>query len=102
MTDTERSTVPSEPRAAIDTLVDHLSSTGERPVPPATNRWLGEAEAVARDAASEGLDGDTRQKRIRQTADLLASADKTGDDTADSHIEAAKQCCRVVLEDDRL
>ena len=96
------SRVPTDPRAAVDALADHLTATAERPVAPATNRWLGEAEAVARDAASEGLDTETRRKRVRQAADLLASAAETGDEIADEHIEAAEQCCRVVLGDDGL
>lgn len=100
MTDDEISAVPTEPQAAVDALADHLSATGERPVPPATNRWLGEAEAVARDAASDGLDNKTRRKRVQQAADLLDSADETGDEIADSHIDAAKQCCQVVLDSD--
>lgn len=90
--------VPTDPRAAVDALVDHLATTGERPVPPATNRWLGEAEAVARDAATDGLDSETRRKRVRQAAELLASAEATGDERADRHIEAAKQCCRGILD----
>ena len=92
--------VPAEPGAAVDALTDHLTATAERPVPPATNRWLGEAEAVARDAASEGLDSETRRKRVRQVVDLLDSAAETGDETADRHIAAAEQCCRVVLDSD--
>ncbi|MFD1640679.1 hypothetical protein [Halohasta litorea] len=94
--------IPTDPRAAVDALADHLTATAERPVPPATNRWLGEAEAVARDGASEGLDPETRRKRVRQAADLLESAAETGDEIADDHIEAAKQCCRVVLDGDGL
>ncbi|WP_253737835.1 hypothetical protein [Halohasta salina] len=92
--------VPDEPRAAVDALAAHLTATAERPVPPATNRWLGEAEAIARDAASEGLDSETRRKRVQQAADLLDSAAETGDETADRHIAAAEQCCRVVLDSD--
>jgi len=99
---TDPSRVPTDPRAAVDALADHLTATAERPVPPATNRWLGEAEAVARDGASEGLDTETRRKRVRQAADLLESAAETGDEVADEHIEAAKRCCRVVLDDDGL
>ena len=94
--------VPAEPDAAVDALADHLIATAERPVPPATNRWLGEAEAVARDAASDGLDSETRRKRVRQAATLLESADETGDETADQHIEAATACCQVVLDADEL
>jgi hypothetical protein len=99
MTDSGIPEVPSEPRAAVDALVDHLSTTGERPVPPATNRWLGEAEAVARDAATDGLDTETREKRVRQAADLLDSAAETSDEIADKHIKAARECCRVVLDE---
>ena len=94
---TDETDVPTEPRAAVDALAEHLTATAERPIPPATNRWLGEAEAVARDAASDDLDSSTRQKRVRQVATLLESADKTDDLVADQHIEAAIECCRVVL-----
>ena len=90
--------VPDDPDAAVDALAEHLIATADRPVPPATNRWLGEAEAVARDAASDGLDAETRDKRVRQVQGLLESADETGDEVADSHIAAAAACCRVVIE----
>jgi len=90
--------VPDDPADAVEALADHLIATADRPVPPATNRWLGEAEAVARDAASDGLDTDTRDKRVQQVQELLASADDTGDEIADSHIEAAAACCRTILD----
>lgn len=96
---TDETHVPTEPQAAVDALANHLTATADRPVPPATNRWLGEAEAVALDAATDGLDSETRRKRVRQTADLLASADATGDEIADRHIEAAIECCDVILRD---
>lgn len=99
MTDDETVDVPTEPQAAVEALADHLSATAERPIPPATNRWLGEAEAVARDGATEGLDTETRRKRVRQVFELLESAEKTGDEVADNHIEAAEQCCQVFLTD---
>ncbi|MFW5956603.1 MAG: hypothetical protein ACOCQY_04290 [Halorhabdus sp.] len=89
--------VPTEPRAAVDALATHLTATADRPVPPATNRWLGEAEAVARDAASDNIDSQTRKKRVRQVVTLLESADETDDVVADRHIEAAIECCQVVL-----
>lgn len=94
---TDEFDVPTEPRAAADALATHLTATADRPVPPATNRWLGEAEAVARDATSDDLDAQTRRKRVRQVASLLDSADETDDPVADRHIEAAIGCCRVVL-----
>ena len=97
---TDEIDIPTEPRVAVDALATHLTATADRPVPPATNRWLGEAEAVARDATSNDLDAETRQKRVRQVATLLESADETDDVVADHHIEAAIQCCRVVLADE--
>ncbi|RLM70516.1 hypothetical protein [Halorubrum sp. Atlit-26R] len=97
---TDEIDIPTEPRAAVDALATHLTATADRPVPPATNRWLGEAEAVARDATSDDLDTQTRRKRVRQVATLLESADETGDAVADRHIEAAIECCRVVLADE--
>jgi len=99
---TDEVEIPTEPAAAVDALAEHLTATADRPVPPATNRWLGEAEAVARDAASDDLDSQTRRKRVRQVATLLESADETDDVVADRHIEAAIQCCQVVLADDEL
>ena len=94
---TDEINIPTEPQAAVDALANHLTATADRPVPPATNRWLGEAEAVARDATGDDLDRPTRQKRVRQVATLLGSADKADDVVADRHIEAAIECCRVVL-----
>lgn len=90
---------PTDPDTAVEKLSEHLIATADRPVPPATNRWLGEAEAVARDAASDGIDAATRRKRVQQVATLLSEADTTGDDIADDHIAAAEACCQVVLAD---
>ena len=97
---TDEIDIPTEPGAAVDALATHLTATADRPVPPATNRWLGEAEAVARDATSDDLDTQTRRKRVRQVATLLESADKTDDVVADRHIEAAIECCQVILTDE--
>ena len=94
---TDKTDVPSEVTVAVDALADHLTATADRPVPPSTNRWLSEAEAVARGAASESH---VRRKRVQQTADLLESADKTGDKVADRCIEAAIECCQVILDSD--
>lgn len=89
---------PDDPAAASNALAAHLTATAERPIPPATNRWLGEAEAVARDAASEDIDPATRRQRVQQVAALLDEAEATGDDTADSHIADARACCQVILD----
>ena len=99
---TDEIDIPTEPKAAVEALANHLTATADRPVPPATNRWLGEAEAVARDATSDDLDSSTRQKRVRQVATLLESADETDDEVANRHIQAAIKCCQVVLSDESL
>ncbi len=91
-------TPPEDPAAASDALAAHLAATAERPIPPATNRWLGEAEAVAQDAASDDIDPATRRQRVQQVAGLLAEADATGDESADEHIAAARACCQVMLD----
>jgi len=91
-------TPPADPAAASDALAAHLTATAERPIPPATNRWLGEAEAVARDAASDDIDPATRRQRVQQVASLLAEADATGDETADKHIADARTCCQAILD----
>ena len=89
---------PEDPAAASDALAAHLTATAERPIPPATNRWLGEAEAVARDAASDDIDPATRRRRVQQVAALLAEAESTGDNRADDHIASADACCQVILD----
>lgn len=97
---TDEIDIPTEPQAAVEALANHLTATADRPVPPATNRWLGEAEAVARDATSDDLDSSIRKKRVRQVATLLESADETDDEVANCHIQAAIECCQVVLADE--
>jgi len=89
---------PEDPAAASNALAAHLAATAERPIPPATNRWLGEAEAVAQDAASDDIDPATRRRRVQQVAALLAEAEATGDDTADKHIAGARACYQVILD----
>lgn len=83
----------------VSSLADHLTATASRPVDPKTNRWLGEAEAVARDAAESDLDAETTRERVRHVARLLREADETGDDEADAHVARARECCRAVLDE---
>jgi hypothetical protein len=68
----------------------HLAATAELPVPTAESRWLGEAEAVAADAARGDADEAVVEKRVRQVADLLAHVDETGVPEADEHVAAAR------------
>jgi hypothetical protein len=73
-----------------DDLHDHLAATAELPVPVDESRWLGEAEAVAADAARGHADEAVVAKRVRQVADLLDHVDETGVPEADEHVAAAR------------
>lgn len=72
-------------------LHEHLAATAERPVETGASRWLGEAEAVARDAAGDGVPEAAVAKRVGQVVELLANVDDTGDDEADDHVAAARE-----------
>lgn len=79
---------------AVRDLHEHLERTAELPIDPRTNRWLGEAEAVARDAATSDLDAETTRRRVAQVEHLLEEAGETGHDEADAHLDAARRLCR--------
>ncbi len=85
-------------RERVTEIHRHLESTAELPIDHRTNRWLGEAEAVAADAALSDLDEQTTKKRIQQVKHLLEEADDAGHEEADAHLEAALSLCRQVLE----
>lgn len=70
---------------------DHLAATAELPVERTASRWLGEAEAVAADAASEGASETVVRKRASQVVDLLSHVEETGHEEADEHVEAARE-----------
>ncbi|UTF52316.1 hypothetical protein [Natronosalvus rutilus] len=90
---------PDSLEARLHRLHDHLEATAELPIDRRTNRWLGEAEAVARDAAVNDLDEATSRKRVRQVAHLLAEADSPENERAKGHLESARELCTAVLAD---
>lgn len=78
-------------------LHDHLRATEERPVERTASRWVGEAQAVAADAADGAADA-VVEKRARQVVHLLENVDGTGDEAADDHIEAARAIAERLVE----
>ncbi|WP_276270819.1 hypothetical protein [Haloarcula litorea] len=80
-------------------LRDHLAATGERPVERTASRWLGEAEAVARDAAAAGVAPEVRRERVEQVRELLDEVGETGDEVADEHVAAAEALVGDLLAD---
>ncbi|MFC4437749.1 MULTISPECIES: hypothetical protein [Natrialbaceae] len=81
----------------LEALRDHLEATAELPIDPKTNRWLGEAEAVARDAARNDIDPETARERVDQVRRLLSEADEPDHEEAAAHLGAARDLCRDVL-----
>jgi hypothetical protein len=77
-------------------LHGHLRATAERPVEREASRWLGEAEAVAGDAAEAGAPA-VICKRTGQVRDLLANVEATGDATADERIADAREITARIL-----
>jgi len=82
-------------------LHDHLTATAERPVERTASRWLGEAEAIARDIADGNMDASVRQERLGKVEQLLDNVEETGDETADGHVAAAKEILDEQLTDSR-
>ncbi|MXV62513.1 hypothetical protein GS429_10655 [Natronorubrum sp. JWXQ-INN-674] len=77
----------------------HLEATAELPIDRETNRWLGEAEAIAADVATASLDEATVLERVEKVRGLLSEVDETGHEAADDHLETAKRLCTTILED---
>jgi len=76
----------------VERLHAELEATEERPVDRTASRWIGEAQAVAGDAAdlaSEGGEATVRE-RVGHVADLLGNVDGTGDEAADERVTAAR------------
>ena len=84
----------------VDRLFDHVEATGQLPIDRQTSRWLGEAEAVARDVATNDLDEATIRRRVRQVNHLLEEAGRTDHKEANRHLDAARGICEIVLEDE--
>ncbi|WP_436932405.1 hypothetical protein [Halosimplex halobium] len=97
----------SEPLAErVERLYAELEATEERPVDRTASRWIGEAQAVAGDAADLASDGDdestasTVRERVGHVADLLDNVDGTGDPDADERVETAKSLAAEIAGDD--
>ncbi len=83
----------------VATLHDHLEATASLPIDRQTNRWLGEAEAVARDATTPGLDEQTIETRVRQVQRLLDEAEEPANEEATARLEAATRICDDIVDD---
>jgi len=91
---------PDRTASLVARLHAELAATAELPVERAASRWIGEAEAVAEDAATDGLDPAVRRKRVAHVVDLLAAVEGTGDDRADEHVDQARELAAAVVGDE--
>jgi len=82
----------------LASLHDHLEATEELPLEESANRLLGEAEAVAADAAQGGLAEDVARERVEKVAELLAEVDGTGHEEGDEHVAAARRAADRILD----
>jgi hypothetical protein len=80
------------------TLRETLAATSERPVERTASRWLGEAEAIARDAAMTDLEEPVRRERLREVRELLANVEEPVDAAADDHVPTAEELLAQVLD----
>ena len=76
----------------------HIEATAELPVDRQASRWLGEAEAVARDVAGSDLERPVVAERVATVQELLAEVEGTGHEDADEHLETARRECVDLLE----
>jgi hypothetical protein len=82
----------------LASLHDHLEATEELPLDESANRLLGEAEAVAADAAQGNISDDVARERVEKVSELLAEIDDTGHDEGDQHVAAARRAADRILE----
>lgn len=74
----------------VERIHAELEATEELPVDRTASRWVGEAQAVAADAASGGLEESVARERVGHVADLLENVETTGDERADEHVATAR------------
>ncbi|MFB6131425.1 MAG: hypothetical protein ABEJ28_11475 [Salinigranum sp.] len=79
----------------LSALVGHLEATEELPVDREANAWLGEAQAVAADAARGGP-ADVVARRVGQVRELLGRIDDTEHPAADEHVARALDLAAAV------
>lgn len=73
----------------LTALHEHLAATAKYPIETRTNRWLGEAAAVAEDLAEGEVDSAIIAERIDHVRRLLGEVESVADPDAAEHVMAA-------------
>ena len=80
------------------TVQDHLEATETLPLDPDANRWIGEAHAVAADAADPGASIAVVRRRMGEVVSLLENVESAGDPDADDRVAAAHELARELAD----
>jgi hypothetical protein len=78
-------------------LREELTATEELPVDRTASRWIGEAEALAKDIETADMSAEVTMNRLSQIEDLLENVDTTENAAADQHLTAAKELLDTML-----
>lgn len=85
-------------RDRLEQLHEKLTATAERPVDSQVSTWLGEAEAVVADVATDpSAPAGAVRRRVEQADELLANVEGTGDPVADEHVADANELISALL-----
>jgi len=83
--------------ALAERVYTSLSASEELPLDRETNRWLGEAQAVAEDMRGD-IPPETRRKRADQVLDLLGNVE-TDHPVASELVTAARDAAERIVDD---
>ena len=81
------------------TVRDHLEATETLPLDPDANRWIGEAHAVAADAADPDASVAVVRRRMGEVVSLLGEVEGAGHPDADDRVAAARRLARELAAD---
>ncbi|WP_224332450.1 hypothetical protein [Haloprofundus halobius] len=82
--------MPDDLDGLLSELHAELEATAELPIAPRANLWLGEAEAVAADLASDDIDDDVVARRVAHVRRLLGNVEATENAEADARVADAR------------
>jgi hypothetical protein len=77
---------------------EHLEATEQLPLDAGTNRWLGEAQAVAADIATSDVPATVAIDRAETVVDLLERAGDIDDPVAREHVATSLTLARELVE----
>lgn len=94
MTETPVDTESMSRAELTSALHSHLEATAHLPLDSGTNRWLGEAQAVAADLATNELAAEVVATRAATVVELLEAAGEIDHEEASDHVTAGLNIAR--------